>query len=504
MTVVVEAKVDKKDETTLGYIASVGSKVTGGYGKQEAVGEEPETEGGFMSMFAVKKSKPVVEDEAADGADDAAGATDEPAAEKESALSWFAVKKRQETDEDADTAPKLLKEKPPLPICALPATGVYFDFWDGRADESVDIAFAAGPVGVGTDYATKTVVEKVLEAGQAEKLGVVPGMRFVAIDNEPYTHALFEKAIAFGKGFTATFSKVTPTASSAAPKLCQEAIISGTFAPSKVDEEGQTSGFGAQVNMETGRIEKVDEGGQADLAGIAVDMRFKTVRGEPATAARIKAATSGEVDFQATFVKGPVFDTEAQNAIYWVSRCSRSFSYPSFAFLVGQDWQLDSWEPEGRVPAYLARFGLQAESLEKWTQIPSDSSSRLRVKLESHVEQNFHTWYVLECTFIRKDTHEVTVWPAPRRLCQLRTSLYDRVKKELGSRYDGLFQGSNFASQGGFTGTTEKLTKWMACLMALFNDGILSPELSALMLFFLQAPITGAASSDEAPPLHFY
>merc|ERR1719183_1228176 len=60
-----------------------------------------------MSMFAVKKSKPVVEDEAADGADDAAGATDEP----------------------TDTAPKLLKEKPPLPICVLPATGVYFDFW---------------------------------------------------------------------------------------------------------------------------------------------------------------------------------------------------------------------------------------------------------------------------------------------------------------------------------------------------------------------------------------
>lgn len=142
MTVVqppMEAKVDK-DQTTLGYIASVGSKVTGGYGKQEAVGEEAETEGGFMSMFAVKKSKPVVEDEAADGADDAAGATDEPAAEKESALSWFAVKKRQETDEENDTAPKLLKEKPPLPICALPATGVYFDFWDGRADESVDIA----------------------------------------------------------------------------------------------------------------------------------------------------------------------------------------------------------------------------------------------------------------------------------------------------------------------------------------------------------------------------
>ena len=61
--------------------------------------------------------------------------------------------------------------------------------------------------------------------------------------------------------------------------------------------------------------------------------------------------------------------------------------------------------------------------------------------------------------------------PHTPRLKQLQ-ELHDLVEDGLGRPcYERVFKGSNFASRGGFRGTTAKLDKWFACLFrAMEND----------------------------------
>merc|ERR1712232_686812 len=93
-----------------------------------------------------------------------------------------------------------------------------------------------------------------------------------------------------------------------------------------------------------------------------------------------------------------------------------------------------------------------------------------------------------------------TKWSAPRRLCQIRTSIHDRVSLTLGCRYNWLFEDAHFPFRGAPWGTTARLRVWLTKLAEHINDGTLSPEMAALTLFFLQVPIIGCSGEELSAP----
>lgn len=191
--------------------------------------------------------------------------------------------------------------------------------------------------------------------------------------------------------------------------------------------------------------------------------------------------------------------TGARGAIHCISRTSPT---DDSLWSEAASWQLDPFCPDRGVPAYLARFGFEASNLLKWYRSPKDCPARLSLNLESHIEKAGATWYLLQCSLTGRLSRETT-WPAPRRLCQLRTSLHDRVVRVLAENYHALFKNAHFAGRGAFAGTTSKLRAWLSTLAGHINEGNIPPELTAITLFFLQAPVFNSGGA-EMPQPDFY
>lgn len=382
----------------------------------------------------------------------------------------------------------------PVGSVTRPTRGVFFDFVNAQVKEIVELNFKPGSIGFHV-CEENGIVAEVVEGGVAQLKGVLAGMQILAVDGEPYSWKLVLDKIAMGKDFMFILSKANmPVQYSTRHR--EEAIAAATFT--------LTGKIGIELHANTGYVSKVEEGGQATIQGVQRGMCMRGIDGQPFTGSLFKEKISGEGSFDAMFLKGPL-DTESRRAIQLVSRTSRCASFPnSEIWGYASSWQLEPWHPDdARVAAYLARFGFEAETLDKWHRPPPESSVKLDVNVKSHVEKSGHTWYLLECTLLRVKDLEVTAWLAPRRLCQLRTSLYQRVSTALRAYYSHFFEDAPFASSGGWSGTTAKLDKWLSVLARRINDGALSPELCALTLFFLRAPITGV-SDEETPSPDLY
>jgi len=102
------------------------------------------------------------------------------------------------------------------------------------------------------------------------------------------------------------------------------------------------------------------------------------------------------------------------------------------------------------------------------------------------------------------------LWHAQKRLVHLREGLHDPLADRLGKDYSRLFSKAPFALHGGPKGTSARLTKWLARLADCVNRGSVEPEVVALILRYLDAPLLPDHSAHHEdlllsaePPLPF-
>eukprot|EP00930_Biecheleria_cincta_P100840 TRINITY_DN92465_c0_g1_i1.p1 TRINITY_DN92465_c0_g1~~TRINITY_DN92465_c0_g1_i1.p1 ORF type:complete len:278 (+),score=44.22 TRINITY_DN92465_c0_g1_i1:50-883(+) len=149
------------------------------------------------------------------------------------------------------------------------------------------------------------------------------------------------------------------------------------------------------------------------------------------------------------------------------------------------------------VPAFLQAFGYVTQDGATWCTVPA--STILRMEVDGHEEIDGHTWYSMSCE-LRDSIEARTSWKTRRRLASLREDLHDRVKEHLGKDYAEHFVKTPFAIKGGLPGTTARLGAWFQTLAELVNDGRASPTVVALLLQYLEAPMTlSAAPTMDAP-----
>lgn len=144
------------------------------------------------------------------------------------------------------------------------------------------------------------------------------------------------------------------------------------------------------------------------------------------------------------------------------------------------------------VAPYLEGYGYAAQDAEIWKVAPcSDAgkSPQLDLGITGHDEAEGHTWYTVVCAISIPSLRRLE-WKVRRRLSQLREYLYMHVKAELGDKvYDQNFADARFAHHGGLPGTTSRLHNWCRALMTCINGGQASPNVVAIVMHFLEAPV---------------
>lgn len=144
------------------------------------------------------------------------------------------------------------------------------------------------------------------------------------------------------------------------------------------------------------------------------------------------------------------------------------------------------------VVPYLAPYGYCAASPEEWVSSSSqESKAQLELSVVGHSEQGGHTLYHVQCR-LEADGLISLHWVVQRRLGQIRDSLHDAVKNEMGKSYADAFAYAPFAMRGGFGGTTQRLQKWFQALAACVSKGLAPPALVAQLLLFLDTPAQAA------------
>eukprot|EP00413_Alexandrium_margalefii_P031738 CAMPEP_0204552718 /NCGR_PEP_ID=MMETSP0661-20131031/26810_1 /ASSEMBLY_ACC=CAM_ASM_000606 /TAXON_ID=109239 /ORGANISM="Alexandrium margalefi, Strain AMGDE01CS-322" /LENGTH=245 /DNA_ID=CAMNT_0051559739 /DNA_START=44 /DNA_END=777 /DNA_ORIENTATION=+ len=140
--------------------------------------------------------------------------------------------------------------------------------------------------------------------------------------------------------------------------------------------------------------------------------------------------------------------------------------------------------------AVLRSFGYSPVSDDRWQSAPMDGGPALKLGLSGTSTHAFHCWYEVQCqlTVPASAGGGVLTWTAPRRLCQLRWDLHDRVKVWMGESYGIHFARTPFAKLGGPPGTTARLAAWLGSLSEAINGGSALPRVAALALRFFQAP----------------
>eukprot|EP00931_Biecheleriopsis_adriatica_P108178 TRINITY_DN82515_c0_g1_i1.p1 TRINITY_DN82515_c0_g1~~TRINITY_DN82515_c0_g1_i1.p1 ORF type:complete len:353 (-),score=71.01 TRINITY_DN82515_c0_g1_i1:262-1218(-) len=141
-------------------------------------------------------------------------------------------------------------------------------------------------------------------------------------------------------------------------------------------------------------------------------------------------------------------------------------------------------------PGYLRQFGYEAASYELWPEASDERRAWPKMtigQINGHVEEAGHTWYNLLC-HMKIAGVATRHWQCQRRLCHLRSMLYEPVKAALGDKYKEYFKEARFASRGAPKGTTDKLQAWLSTWGDCINDRRISPRLVALTLRFLQSP----------------
>mmetsp|Transcript_9199 Transcript_9199/g.24136 ORF Transcript_9199/g.24136 Transcript_9199/m.24136 type:complete len:242 (-) Transcript_9199:66-791(-) len=115
---------------------------------------------------------------------------------------------------------------------------------------------------------------------------------------------------------------------------------------------------------------------------------------------------------------------------------------------------------------------------------------RLEMEVATHLEMQEHTWYVLQCAFrpVDSNSERMVQWRPKRRLVHIRSMLHDFVKDELGSKYVLHFGEAPFAYRGGLSGTSERLSTWLAALAHCINTGAATHRLAARVMQFLEPP----------------
>eukprot|EP00927_Polykrikos_kofoidii_P054514 TRINITY_DN48926_c0_g1_i1.p1 TRINITY_DN48926_c0_g1~~TRINITY_DN48926_c0_g1_i1.p1 ORF type:complete len:438 (-),score=36.62 TRINITY_DN48926_c0_g1_i1:278-1519(-) len=81
-----------------------------------------------------------------------------------------------------------------------------------------------------------------------------------------------------------------------------------------------------------------------------------------------------------------------------------------------------------------------------------------------------------------------TQWRCKRRLCDIRSNLYDKVKRKLSGGYPGWFRKTPFARRGGIRGTTGRLRAWFSTFAEYFNTVMLDKRTKVQWLRFVGAP----------------
>jgi len=144
----------------------------------------------------------------------------------------------------------------------------------------------------------------------------------------------------------------------------------------------------------------------------------------------------------------------------------------------------------------LDRYGYQSTSPTQWCD-RAVNAPHLVLSIERHIEQANHTWYMINCKLSNSKNDLLLQWWAPRRLCHLRSGLYEPVRLNLEDSYASLFKDTHFASRGGMNGTTVKLHQWLVRLSHLLNDRQVPPIIGASLLYFLQAPDPSGENSSK-------
>ncbi|CAE7749710.1 unnamed protein product, partial [Symbiodinium pilosum] len=141
---------------------------------------------------------------------------------------------------------------------------------------------------------------------------------------------------------------------------------------------------------------------------------------------------------------------------------------------------------------FLGLYGYRVLTNRTWADAQvAGQTPILSLKVEQHIEQASHTWYIVCCELVhfKGGARDVVKWEAPRRLAQLRADLHDRVKFGMEpDEYKALFEDTPFAHAGGPSGTTLRLSKWLSTLAASINRLTVTPAVTAFTLTFLHAP----------------
>lgn len=136
--------------------------------------------------------------------------------------------------------------------------------------------------------------------------------------------------------------------------------------------------------------------------------------------------------------------------------------------------------------AKLRPFGFLALNDDQWQ--AGCVHPQLTITVGGHAERDSHTFYVLLCQLDRGNGVSSHSWQVQHRLAHLRDQLHDRVKKDLGKSYAQHFGDAPFAKKGGFSGTTERLQKWLQALGSCITQGDAPPALVAHVMEFMEAP----------------
>lgn len=147
---------------------------------------------------------------------------------------------------------------------------------------------------------------------------------------------------------------------------------------------------------------------------------------------------------------------------------------------------------------FLKVFGYNPLNEKQWRSSPLDGGPQVKFSLSAKEAHAYHTWYMVECELKYSESkgRETHKWSAPRRLCQLRWDLHDRLKMWMGESYTRHFGGTPFAKLGGPRGTLARLSAWLASLSTAINTGKASPSIAALALHFFQAGELKATEAD--------
>jgi hypothetical protein len=142
------------------------------------------------------------------------------------------------------------------------------------------------------------------------------------------------------------------------------------------------------------------------------------------------------------------------------------------------------------VAMHLEPYGYMVATSEDWKDTVPSSASRphLRLALAGHTEMDSHTYYSMECELTGERPPLQLAWQSQKRLGQLREELHDTVKNELGSSYPEIFALAPFAKRGGWSGTSERLKRWLEVLAECVNKGTAPPILVSQVLLFFDAP----------------